>query len=182
MVIIMIVYVVGIRPNLKNTSTIVNLELSFTGVVLLVLALFLLALITLIIYIFFKKGQTFTPWILRLKWLGIWSTTLAVTFLIIGIISQKICFTPSILDSNGNVLEGSIAELKQIDINGSKQWITIRGNSTNKPILLFLAGGPGGSQLAATRIELKELEKHFIVVNWDQPVQVNHLMLFLKKT
>lgn len=67
------------------------------------------------------------------------------------------------------MLEGSIAELKQIDINGSKQWITIRGNSTNKPILLFLAGGPGGSQLAATRIELKELEKHFIVVNWDQP-------------
>ncbi|NFP91282.1 alpha/beta fold hydrolase [Clostridium sporogenes] len=174
MTIIMIGYMVGIRPHLKNTSAIVNLELSFTGVILLVLALFLLALIvtaliTLIIYIFFKKGQTFTPWILRLKWLGIWTTTLAVTFLIIGIISQKACFTPPIFDSNGNVLEGSIAELKQIDINGSKQWITIRGNSTNKPILLFLSGGPGGSQLAATRIELKELEKHFIVVNWDQP-------------
>ncbi|APR02004.1 alpha/beta hydrolase family domain protein [Clostridium botulinum] len=152
MIITMIVYAVGIRPHLKNTSAIVNLELSFTGVVLLVLALFLLALIvtaliTLIMYIFFRKGQTFTPWILRSKRLGIWTTTLAVTFLIIGIISQKICFTPSIFDSNGNVLEGSIAELRQIDINGSKQWITIRGNSTNKPILLFLAGGPGGSQL-----------------------------------
>lgn len=85
MIIIMVVYVVGIRPHLKNTSAIVNLELSYTGVVLLVLALFLLtlivtALITLIIYIFFKKGQTFTPWILRLKSLGIWTTTLAVTF------------------------------------------------------------------------------------------------------
>lgn len=66
MIIIMVVYVVGIRPHLKNTSAIVNLELSFTGVVLLVSALLLLALIvtaliTLIIYIFFKKGQTFTP-------------------------------------------------------------------------------------------------------------------------
>ncbi len=67
-------------------------------------------------------------------------------------------------DSNGNVLEGSIAELKQIDINGSKQWITIRGNSTNKPILLFLAGGPGGSQLAATRIELRELENILLLL------------------
>lgn len=174
MLITMIIYTLGIRPHLKTTSTVVNLELSFTGVVLLVLALFLLALIvtaliTLITYIFFRKGQAFTLWILRLKWLGIWTSTLAVTFLIICILSQKICFTPSIVDSNGTVLKGSIAELKQIDINGSKQWITIRGNSTDKPILLFLAGGPGGSQLAATRIKLKELEKHFIVVNWDQP-------------
>lgn len=37
------------------------------------------------------------------------------------------------------------------------------------PILLFLAGGPGGTQMAATRYELAELEKHFVVVNWDQP-------------
>ena len=36
-------------------------------------------------------------------------------------------------------------------------------------MLLFLAGGPGGSQMAATRYELSELEKHFIVVGWDQP-------------
>lgn len=174
MIISMTVYILGIRPYLKKTSAIVNLELSFAGVVILALALFWLALvvtalITLTIYIFFKRRQTFTQWILRLKWLGIWTTTLAVTFLIIVVISQKICYTPPILDSNGNVLEGSIAELKQIDVNGSKQWITIRGNSTDKPILLFLAGGPGGSQLAATRIELRELEKHFIVVNWDQP-------------
>lgn len=37
------------------------------------------------------------------------------------------------------------------------------------PILLFLAGGPGGTQMAAFRYELEELEKHFVVVNWDQP-------------
>jgi pimeloyl-ACP methyl ester carboxylesterase len=34
---------------------------------------------------------------------------------------------------------------------------------------LFLAGGPGGSQMAAVRHDLAELEKHFVVVNWDQP-------------
>jgi len=172
--IIITVYTVGIRSHLKKTAATVNLELPFTGVILLVFVLFLLALIvtaliTLFIYIFLKRKQAFTPWVSRLKWLGIWTLTLATTLLIIGVVSQKICYTPPILDGNGNVLEGSIAELNQIDINGSKQWITIRGNSIDKPILLFLAGGPGGSQLAATRNELKELEKHFIVVNWDQP-------------
>ena len=32
-----------------------------------------------------------------------------------------------------------------------------------------MAGGPGGTQMAAVRHELAELEKHFVVVNWDQP-------------
>jgi pimeloyl-ACP methyl ester carboxylesterase len=36
-------------------------------------------------------------------------------------------------------------------------------------VLLFLAGGPGGSELVMTRRYLGELEEHFIVVNWDQP-------------
>jgi pimeloyl-ACP methyl ester carboxylesterase len=36
-------------------------------------------------------------------------------------------------------------------------------------VLLFLAGGPGGTHMAAVRHELAELEKHFVVVGWDQP-------------
>lgn len=34
---------------------------------------------------------------------------------------------------------------------------------------LFLAGGPGGSQMVAERRALAGLEDHFVVVNWDQP-------------
>ncbi|MFV0394535.1 MAG: alpha/beta fold hydrolase [Coprobacillaceae bacterium] len=83
--------------------------------------------------------------------------------------TQWTASTPSIRDENGNVVEGSIAELREVEINGRKEWITIRGHDTTKPILLFLAGGPGGTQMAATRYELEELEKYFVVVNWDQP-------------
>ena len=36
-------------------------------------------------------------------------------------------------------------------------------------MLLWLAGGPGGSQLATVRYHLGGLEDHFVVVNWEQP-------------
>lgn len=64
---------------------------------------------------------------------------------------------------------GSIATLESVELNGSQQWITIRGESVHNPVLLFLAGGPGGSELVMTRKYLGELEEHFVVVNWDQP-------------
>ena len=44
----------------------------------------------------------------------------------------------------------------------------IRGHSIDKPVLLFLAGGPGGSELGSMRRHLPELEEHFTVVTLDQ--------------
>lgn len=84
-------------------------------------------------------------------------------------LSQLTASTPPIVDENGNRPENSIAELRQLELNGRKQWISMRGWDRNAPVLLFLAGGPGGTQMAAVRHELAELEKHFVVVNWDQP-------------
>lgn len=85
------------------------------------------------------------------------------------VVSQFTASTPQIVDENGNTPENSIAELLQVKLNGRKQWISIRGWDKDAPVLLFLAGGPGGSQMAAVRHELAELEKYFVVVNWDQP-------------
>lgn len=84
-------------------------------------------------------------------------------------LSQWYATTPPILGADGAPLPGSIAELEQVELNGRQQWITIRGRDVDNPVLLFLAGGPGGSQLAATRKQLGALEEHFVVVNWDQP-------------
>jgi len=83
--------------------------------------------------------------------------------------TQLTASTPRIVDEKGNTPENSIAELIELELNGRKQWISLRGWDKNAPVLLFLAGGPGGSQMAAVRHELAELEKHFVVVNWDQP-------------
>ena len=84
-------------------------------------------------------------------------------------LSQIVASTPRIIDENGNTPANSIAELTELELNGRKQWISLRGWDKSKPVLLFLAGGPGGSQMAAAHHELAELEKHFVVVNWDQP-------------
>jgi pimeloyl-ACP methyl ester carboxylesterase len=83
--------------------------------------------------------------------------------------TQITASTPKIRDEKGKVIAGSIAELRRVELNGRKEWISIRGYDRKKPILLFLAGGPGGSQMAAQRYELAELEKYFVVINWDQP-------------
>jgi pimeloyl-ACP methyl ester carboxylesterase len=59
--------------------------------------------------------------------------------------------------------------MEKVELNGSQQWIAIRGQNVDNPVLLFLAGGPSGSELPSTRLHLAELEDHFVVVNWDQP-------------
>ena len=85
------------------------------------------------------------------------------------VLSQVLAHTPPILGADGEPLPGSIAVMEQVELNGSQQWVTIRGDDVNNPVLLFLSGGPGGSELPSTRLHLGELEKHYVVVNWDQP-------------
>lgn len=97
--------------------------------------------------------------------LGVMVILMGGLFLFSGLFAH----TPAILDEQGKHLEGSIAELKQVTLNGRKEWISIRGENVQNPVLLFLAGGPGGTQMAAVRHDLGDLEKYFVVVNWDQP-------------
>ncbi len=83
--------------------------------------------------------------------------------------SQIFAATPPILGEDGRPLPGSIAVLEQVELNGSKQWITIRGEDATKPVLLNLGmGGPGGGGFA-TRTLFEPLEKDFVVVSWDEP-------------
>jgi pimeloyl-ACP methyl ester carboxylesterase len=76
--------------------------------------------------------------------------------------------TDAIVDADGNAVDGSIAELTTLDVNGHDLDLMIRGHSTDNPVLLFLAGGPGGSEMGAMRKHLPALEQHFTVVTWDQ--------------
>lgn len=64
--------------------------------------------------------------------------------------------------------ENGVGELKKIKINGVYQWLLIRGEDRDNPIILFLHGGPGTSQIGYISPYQRELEKNYIVVNWDQ--------------
>jgi pimeloyl-ACP methyl ester carboxylesterase len=71
-------------------------------------------------------------------------------------------FTPAIDTPKG------IASLEQVELGGCRQWILIRGQDSTKPLLLFVHGGPGSSEMWFAHHSMRELEKHFVCVNWDQ--------------
>jgi len=52
-------------------------------------------------------------------------------------------------------------------IGGRDQTMLIRGRSVDNPVLLYLAGGPGGTDIGAIRRDVT-LEQDFTVVAWDQ--------------
>lgn len=103
---------------------------------------------------------------LRARRTGAILATVPLIALVIGI--ARPATTEPILDDDGSVLTGSVAELRSIDVNGHDLHLMVRGHDTDNPVLLFLAGGPGGSEMGAMRNHLPDLEKYFTVVTWDQ--------------
>lgn len=92
--------------------------------------------------------------------------TLKLTLVILIICLLLILFIPSRTPQiNGN---NSVASIDKIELGGIDQYIMVRGRDISNPILLFLHGGPGYSQISFARKYQEELEDSFIVVNWDQ--------------
>ena len=61
-----------------------------------------------------------------------------------------------------------VEELKQVEINGIRQWISVRGNDRRNPILLYIHGGPGASEMVESYGYQRPWEDFFTVVQWDQ--------------
>jgi pimeloyl-ACP methyl ester carboxylesterase len=60
-----------------------------------------------------------------------------------------------------------IDEAMYVKIGGIDQWIQIRGQDRDNPVLLCLHGGPGATWLPLTTV-FAPWEKDFTVVQWDQ--------------
>ncbi|UNC91264.1 alpha/beta fold hydrolase [Candidatus Contubernalis alkaliaceticus] len=73
---------------------------------------------------------------------------------------------------------------KKIEINGSMQWISLSEEllSNDKPVVLFLHGGPGSANLSLLNQVSPGLNDHAIIVNWDQRNAGKSFSIFQPKT
>jgi proline iminopeptidase len=76
--------------------------------------------------------------------------------------------TPPVLGPDGAPVAGGIAELATVRLGGTDQAVMIRGASPDKPVLLYLSGGPGQSDLPLARALSAGWTDHFVFVDLDQ--------------
>ncbi len=74
------------------------------------------------------------------------------------------------INSNQNKIntENGIQESDYIDINGIKQYIQIRGEDTENPIMIFIHGGPASPTGYVSAYYQKDLEAELTIINYDQ--------------
>lgn len=100
---------------------------------------------------------------------GAWVMTGTATLILIAVaffVSRPANVAP-IIGADGLPVPGSIAEITSVRLGGLDQTLMIRGKSQDAPVILYLAGGPGGTDLGAMRGDVS-LEQEFVVVTWEQ--------------
>ena len=108
-----------------------------------------------------------------LKLIGRVLLSLVILLVLGGLIATGYLFftrpyTPQFKDAEGRTIPESIAVLEEVELGGCPQWILIRGRDINNPFLLFLHGGPGMPAMYLAHAFERELEKDFVVVQWDR--------------
>lgn len=104
-----------------------------------------------------KKGVTMKRKLL--KALKVLSISILVLILI-GLFFPT--WTPKIIEEN------SISVLEQVKINGTDHEIMIRGKNKNNPVIIFVHGGPGCSEIPYVIKYQDLLEDNFTIVHYDQ--------------
>ncbi|HEX6247063.1 MAG TPA: alpha/beta hydrolase [Nocardioidaceae bacterium] len=91
-----------------------------------------------------------------------------LALVVLAVVVARPATTEPILTADGQPVAGSVAELTEVETGGHDLALMIRGRSVDNPVLLFLAGGPGGSELGAMRRHSQALEDDFVVATLDQ--------------
>jgi proline iminopeptidase len=107
--------------------------------------------------------QNVMLWLRRSVAIGI-----GIALVLLAAMVARPATTAPILTTDGQPVPGSVAELTQVETGGHDLALMIRGRSVDNPVLLFLAGGPGGSELGAMRRHSQALENDFVVATLDQ--------------
>ncbi|MEE0914585.1 MAG: alpha/beta hydrolase [Ruminococcus sp.] len=79
-------------------------------------------------------------------------------------------FVSRLINSNKNKIDtqNGIQESTYIDIDGMKQYIQIRGENTENPVMIFIHGGPASPMGYVSAYYQRELESQLTIINYDQ--------------
>ena len=119
-----------------------------------------------------------------LKWAGIGiAGLLALCLIILAVMYFYWCgLSARPYDGpDGKPLANSVSIMEKIELGGLEQTIYIRGRDISKPVILFLDGGPGTPESMAVKHFNGDLEKDYIVANWDQRGAGKSFSPFLSK-
>lgn len=133
-----------------------------TGILVIQLIITVISLIFMMIGLLIQllKGKSHYFMTKRIFSAVLWLVVTPWMMMLQVVISEMLVHSP---DNHG------YADLVDVEINGSTQSFSIRGEDLSNPIILFLSGGPGGAQIPTTRKFLSGLEDTYTIVNWDQP-------------
>lgn len=106
----------------------------------------------------------------RLRTFVQWTPAVVVSIglITLALLIARPASTPPILGADGRPLPGSVAELAMVQLGAHDQAVMIRGYNVDNPVLLYLSGGPGQTDLAYSRVLFDDLTRDFVVVGWDQ--------------
>lgn len=90
-----------------------------------------------------------------------------LTVIVLAVLSVVV---PRLINSNKNKIDtkNGIQESTYIDIDGMKQYIQIRGENTENPVMIFIHGGPASPMGYVSAYYQKELESELTIINYDQ--------------
>ena len=72
-----------------------------------------------------------------------------------------------ITNANGEIIPGSFSVIEKVMLGGQEQYLIIRGADKNKPVMLFLHGGPGSPEFTFMKETNRGLENDFVMVYWE---------------
>jgi pimeloyl-ACP methyl ester carboxylesterase len=97
---------------------------------------------------------------------------IAIVCLIVMTLSSALLYRKylqhEVFEGRAITLPDGIDSLEAVRIGGIAQWIEVRGQNVNNPILLFIHGGPGIAFIPMGSTFQDPWEKYFTVVQWDQ--------------
>jgi hypothetical protein len=102
-----------------------------------------------------------------LKYVGI-----AIACVVIVVVSSALLYRKylqhRVAEARAITSLNGIDSLEAVQIGGIQQWIEVRGQNVNNPILLFIHGGPGIAFIPMASSFQDPWETYFTVVQWDQ--------------